>query len=171
MVMMDNVYHAIKGKSFIMKVDAAGKITEVLGLDEMQKAAMESIQTTDEYRPYFESGFKSQFNQESLKQSFEQVLNIYPAKPVKTGDSWQKEMTLGMMKMKTTFTVESIDKDKVMVDASSSFDMMGSTGTQKGTYEIDARTGLVTSAQYNQVFEGPMKMTVDFRVTGKVVGQ
>lgn len=167
--MMSPMFYAIKGKSFTMKVDAEGKVTEVNGIQEMQEAMLNGLNVDEEAREQFEIGFKSQFNEENLKQSFSQAFNIFPNKPVKVGDSWNKEMTMGggAMKMNTTYTVKSISGNKVTLDASSTFDMMGSKGNQTGTFVVNANTGLVTKGEYTQTFDGPMKMTSKGEISGE----
>jgi hypothetical protein len=169
MDMMNGMFHAIKGKSFVMKVNAEGDVTEVQGLDEMSTAMLDGMNLDADMRPRMEAAFKQQFNEESMKQSFSQAFNIFPNKAVKLGDKWDKDLALnnGMMKMKTTYTVKDISGDKVTLDAVSQFDMMGSKGSQNGTFVVDAKTGLVTSGDYTQKFEGPMNMTSKGKITGK----
>lgn len=169
MNMMEPMFYAIKDKSFIMDVDAKGQVIKISGLEEMQKAMLDGLNVDDSARADFEMGFKSQFNEDILKQTFSQSFNIFPDKPVKEGDKWNKEMNMvsGMMKTNTTYTVKNIQGDKVTLDAASTFDMMGTKGNQNGTFVVDANTGLVTKAEYTQSFEGPMKMTSKGEIKGK----
>ena len=167
--MMSDMFYAMKGKSFTMKVNASGEVVEISGLEEMQQAMIDGLKANTEKRPYFEAGFKSQFNEENLRQLFSQAFNIFPNKPVRVGDSWNKVMSInnGMTKINTTYTVKAIEPGSITLDASSTFDMMGSTGIQQGSFEINPQTGLITHAEYTQTFEGPMKMVTTTVIKGR----
>lgn len=74
------------------------------------------------------------------------------------------------MDMTTTYTVKSIQGNFVMLDAKSDMKFTGGanlTGEQIGKMKVNAKTGLVETAVYEQKMDGQMKMTTKATVTGK----
>lgn len=171
--MMNAMFSALKGKSFIIKVDKEGKVTEVTGLQQIADAMVSSMKVKEEMKPMVRQAFTQQFNEENIKELFSQSFNIFPNKPVKVGDSWEKKLSgtsLMPMDMTTTYTVKSIDGNLVTLDAKSNMKFTGGTnlsGEQIGRMKVNAKTGLVETAEYEQKMEGQMKMTTKATITGK----
>lgn len=170
MAFFGNMFHAIVGKSFTLKVDAEGKVLEVTGLKEMGEAMMASMKPDETLRPVIEQAFNSQFNEASMKQNFSQAFNIFPNKPVKVGDSWEKNMTLGGMMpavVKTVYTVKDIKADKITLDVQSNTEIQNTKSLMTGSMMVDPVTGLVTDADMEQKSEGMSKSTTKIKITGK----
>ena len=171
--LMNAMFGALKGKSFLIKVDKEGKVTEVSGLDQIADAMVNSMNVKEEMKPMVRQAFTQQFNEQNIKEIFSQSFNIFPNKPVKVGDSWEKKIagTTSMpMDVTTTYTVKSIDGDMVNLDAKSKMSFTGGanmTGEQTGTMKVNAKTGLVVNAEFNQKMDGQMKMTTKGKITGK----
>ena len=168
MNMMGNMFQAMIGKSFLMKVDAEGKVTEVSGLKEMADAMIASMNLNEEMKPMIQRLFSAQFNEENLKQTFSQSFNIFPNKAVKVGDTWDKTIVVpGMVAttMNSTYTVKSITADNVTLGITSTIEVGNTKGTQTGTLIVDPRTGLVTDGDMVQKFEE--KVTSRIKITGK----
>jgi hypothetical protein len=171
--LMTAMFGALKGKSFIIKVDKEGKVTEVTGLQQIADAMVSSMKVKEEMKPMVRQAFTQQFNEENIKELFSQSFNIFPNKPVKVGDSWEKKLTgtsLMPMDMTTTYTVKSIEGNMVMLNAKSDMKFTGGanlTGEQIGRMKVNAKTGLVENAEYEQKMDGQMKMTTKAKITGK----
>jgi hypothetical protein len=171
--MMNAMFSALKGKSFIIKVDKEGKVTEVTGLQQIADAMVSSMKVKEEMKPMVRQAFTQQFNEENIKELFSQSFNIFPNKPVKVGDSWEKKLSgtsLMPMDMTTTYTVKSIGGNLVTLDAKSNMKFTGGTnlsGEQIGRMKVNAKTGLVETAEYEQKMDGQMKMTTKATITGK----
>jgi FtsP/CotA-like multicopper oxidase with cupredoxin domain len=168
--MMSRMFAALKGKSFIMKVNEKGEITEVQGINELADAMLNNSNIPEEQKPAMEQTFKQQFNDETMKQTFAQSFNIFPAKPVAVGDSWEKEASMNMgvaMKMKTTYTVKKIEENTVTLDAQSKISSGNMKMNQTGTMIVDKSTGLVTDATLTQKSEGEMQMETKVRIRGR----
>lgn len=167
---MGKMFAAMVGKIFVMKVDPEGKVTQISGLDEIADAMVESMNVGEDVKPRIRQMFAAQFNETNLKQTFSQAFNIFPNKPVKQGDKWEKTVNMqGMMKaeMKTTYTVKDISKDKVTLDAASTMEMAGSKVNQSGTMNIDPATGLVTDATLEQNMTGNVNGKTTIKISGK----
>lgn len=165
--MMTGMFHAMKGKSFLMKVNPEGKILEVSGLKDMAEAMVNGMNIPEQSKPMMLQMFSSQFNDEMMKNNFAQAFDIFPNKPVKVGDTWEKKLSFSGMSMNTNYTVKEIGKDKVTLDARSTLQMQGSKGTQTGTFVVDRETGLVVDGNFEQKFEAPNKMIAKGKITGK----
>ena len=153
----------IKGKSFTMKVNEKGDISEVDGFEEIGQTMVKEMNLPEASKAQMLEQFKSQFNDEAVKEMFSTAFNIYPDKPVKVGDSWQKTIKGKDGKpVVTTYTVQEIKDGKVKLFARSK-----SPFDQKSTMIVNAKTGLVMDATINQKMTGEKKMTGTGRITTK----
>jgi hypothetical protein len=170
---MTAMFGALKGKSFLMKVDKEGKVTEVTGLQQIADAMVGSMNLKEEMKPAAMQAFTQQFNEQNIKDIFSQSFNIFPNKPVKVGDSWEKQIagsTSMPMDVTTTYTVKSIEGDIVNLDAKSKMKFTGGanmTGDQTSTMQVNAKTGLVVNGDFEQKLDGQMRMTTKGKIIGK----
>ena len=171
--LMNAMFSALKGKSFMMKVDKEGKVLEVSGLTELAQAMVSSMNLKPEMRSMAQQAFSQQFNEQSVKDMFSQSFNIFPNKPVKAGDTWEKSFSGSAtlpIQMTTNYTVKSIDGDFVILDSKSNLnfgDDNKMSGTQSGTMKVNAKTGLVEDVTFEQKVTGNMSMSTKGRITGK----
>ena len=169
MTLMSNMFYAMKGKSFDMKVNSKGEVVQVTGLEEMKQTLINSM-TDENLKGAMSQAFASQFNEDNIKNSFSQALNIFPDKPIKVGDTWNKKMSMGGMAaadMTTTYTVKDIKADNVVLDVKADINMAQAKGAQTGTMHVSSETGLVTEANLEQKFTAPTAMTIHTKITGK----
>ncbi len=158
---MNKVMSAIKGRKFLMKIDAEGKVLEVSGFEEMAKSIADSFHLDADKRKEVEEEFSKQFNEKSMRDQFERVLYIFPNKEIKVGDSWKRTTTPGGEVGGTyhsTYKVTDIEGDMVTIDEESTIDgdTKGVTlkGKITGTMVVNSKTGLVVTADQD------MDMTV-----------
>ncbi len=167
--MMKQMFATMKGKSFTMKVAPDGSITEITGVNEMAEAMANSMNLPEQYKQQMRAAFTQQFNNESLKQSFGNAFNIYPNKPVKPGDKWEKKANVNVagspVMSTTTYTVKEVKGDRVSLDLSA--DINNGSGTQSGTMVVDAETGLVIEGTTNQKLTQPMAINSTMKITGR----
>jgi hypothetical protein len=169
-------FAALAGQTFTMKVTPTGKITEVLGLDEMIDAILKKLDTPDAAnRDVVEKSIRREFGPEALKENMESMLANYPDKPVAVGESWNKKLSITKgfrMEMDNTFTLKSVTADTVTLDAkgklgsspdATPIDMgprgklsYNLNGEQNGTLQLDRATGWVKSAEMTQKVTGEM---------------
>lgn len=170
MGIMSNMFYAMKGKSFEMKINNRGEVLSVTGLDELQQAMINSFGDDENVKQAMGQAFQSQFNEENIKKSFAQSFSIYPDKPVKVGDTWTKKMSMGgpmAADMNTTYKVKEINNGNVVLDLTSDLDMNGTKGTSTGTMKVQPETGMVLDATLEQKVTAPMPMTITTKITGK----
>ena len=169
-------FAALAGQTFTMKVTPTGKITEVLGLDEMTDSILKKLDTPDAAnREQVEKSIRREFGPEALKENMESMFANYPDKPAAVGESWSKKLSITKgfrMDMDNTFTLKGVSADDVTLEAkgklSSSPDAtpidMGPrgklsynlTGEQSGTLQLDRATGWVKAAEMTQKVTGEM---------------
>ncbi len=166
MNMMNRVFGALKGKSFVMHVNSAGEVTEVTGLREIAQAMVGEMGLPQTQQMIVAQVFDQQFNDQSIKDMFSQSFNIFPDKPIKVGDTWEKKMKMPMgtnQELTNQYTVKDIEGNLVTLDVVSK--MSGdASGQQKGIMVVDAKTGLVMNA----TFDSDMG---EVKSSGKITGK
>ncbi len=170
--MVSNVFAAMKGKSFAMKVNRMGEIADVEGFDKIGEALVKEMNVPEDVKAKALQNFKSQFNNENVKETFSSSFNIFPTKAVKVGDSWRKETTAKMGPTKgvmiTTYTVKQINGNKVVLNAVSKITgETGAKGTQTSRLIVDASSGLVLQNVFEMKMEGDQKMVSKGKIIGK----
>jgi hypothetical protein len=173
MKMLNNLFGAIKGQKFSMKVDAEGKVQEVTGFENMAKTIVDSMSLDEEKRREMMQKFSQQFNAEKMKSQLGRIFYIFPNKEVKVGDSWQKnsQVTGEMAGAYTsTYKVTDIEGDMVTLSENTKVESTGEKmklkGDMKGTIVVDSRLGLVVNADqdFKMSTEGDGK---SFEIKGK----
>ncbi len=178
LTLMSKLFHSIKGQKFTMKVNAEGKVLEVSGMEEMAKNIIDSLEMGDEFKETMNNSFKQQFNDASMKEQFERAFFIFPGKEVKVGDSWVKESSVpggGAGSVKTTYTVDEIEGDMVILDMKSKIggpDAGKTYGTQSGKMTVDSRSGLIMESDLDMNIEAQeegasVKMVGKIRIRGR----
>lgn len=171
MEMPSRMFKAIRGKSFTMQVNEKGEIVSVSGFDKIGEAMLNEMNLPENSRAMMKKNFQEQFNGDAVKQMFGQFFDVFPAKVVKPGDSWEKKSSMDAAKIEITtkYTVKNIKNNTVFLSSVStirSTDPAGSgSGTQTGSLIIDAKTGLVLDASFTQKMPGGA--TSKGRITGR----
>jgi len=174
------------GKSFVMQLNETGQVESIQGLAEI----IDSIDT--EHREIL----KQFFGDPSMIQSMNQMTNVYPDQAVSKGDRWTKSSSgslAGMLHSTVTseFFLSDINSHSatLSVDGKMVFSKLetGSNpllqnadlnlnGSQKGTLEVDTKSGLpmqttltqqVTGTLGIQGMEIPINITSAITITGK----
>lgn len=162
MGMMGNMFAAMKGKSFIIKVNPQGEITKVEGFDKIGEAMANEMKMDEAKKKQVIEGFKNQFNENAVKESFGQSFDIFPDKKVKVGDSWEKKTVMSVkdtkMTTSTTYTVKGIKGNTMELDTKSKMSFNGMPADMKGTLFVDINTGLVKNGTIKQNMGGERKM-------------
>lgn len=152
---MDATSKNAVGKSIIITVKD-NIVTNVSGMD-----SLAFTNSTTESR----AAVEKMFTRENMNQTFGMMFNMYPDKPVKVGDSWEKinEVELGMMKMKikTTYTLSGVKDGLAELTMNGTIDSNGSMtqqgmdmkidmgGTQKGRMTVKLATGYIYKGDYD----------------------
>lgn len=168
------IFNALKGSAFVVNVNNKGEVASVKGVEEMMQRLLVSASGGDSVMgSKLVAGMQSVMNEDILKNMIEQSLKIFPDGKVATGDSWKKDMTIKQplpMNIASTYTLKDVSGSNAKLDVSSTItpgqggmQMMGMTietdlsGTQKGSMELEAATGMVLSSKIHQDIAGKMK--------------
>ena len=172
---ISQIFGAIKGQVFTMKVNQQGKILEVSGFEKMGENLAESLNLDEAEKAELKKNFDSQFNADEMKQNLERFWHIFPAKEVKVGDTWNTESELkGKMPglYKSTYTVTDIEGDMVTLEETTILTPRGGEGPQlkgeiKGTMVVDSRSGLVVNADQDMTMTTATDGGMSIEIKGK----
>lgn len=162
---------AMIGKPFSMTVTESGEITRIDGLSDMLNGMVDS---TDPNAAAARQQMASMFNDTSIRSMMQQSMYIYPDKPVKPGDTWNRKMKMNMvvfaMTLDNTFKLISVNDGKAHIEMDSKITgeavnnpqmagmQMELNGTQKGTMDVEVSTGMIADSKLKQEIKGKMAM-------------
>jgi hypothetical protein len=173
---MSKILSIMINKPFMMKVNSKGEILELEGVDKMMGGLADSLKLDSMVKMQVVSSLKKQFGDDNIRNSFSELLTIFPNKEIKVGDSWVKTYTqkLGEVPEKntTTFTVKQIDGDAITLDADTKIEVvdgkpeMSVEGRKKAIMLVDSKSGLIINNDFT--LDIKIKNAVmDMRITGK----
>jgi hypothetical protein len=167
--MMMQLYGGMIGKQFRVTFDANGAVQSLSGLDSIMLDVTKSLSSNPQTRQ-IAAAMMQMFDENTVRNTFEQSFKIYPDKPVNVGDTWNSSFNLliaGMdNKMNSIFTLKSINGNTVLVDVASTIDfqinMDGAegqvTGEQRGETKLCLKTGMPERSVITQNTQGNIKM-------------
>lgn len=154
MAIVNRIFGAISGRSFIIKVNAEGRVEEVSGIKEMANAMADSMGFEGAEREKMMQAFNQSFNEKGMKSQFERILYIFPNKEVKVGDTWDRVTEVsGQMagSYKSSYTVKEIEGDMVTLEEKTKIEGESAQvddmdGKVSGILVVDSKSGLVVNA-------------------------
>jgi len=168
---------ALVGQSFTLDLTPQGRVTRVEGIDAVLANMIQKLDLPDgAMKTMMESQLKKQFGDKAMRETMEQLMAMYPAKPVGIGDSWTMNVELSKsfpLKMENTYVLKDRKAGVAILDVKSvltsdpkappmkmgpisiSYDLKG---TQQGQAEMDEATGWTLSSTLTQEFSGKMTM-------------
>lgn len=133
------------------------------------------------------------YDDSTIRQMMEQSLNIYPDKPVNIGDTWERtyRTNIGFMDMQVAskYKLVSVANEVAHLEVNAVISSepggaaamqgmkMEMNGTQKGTMDIDLKTGLILDSKFTQDVKGkmsmsgteiPLELTSETRILGRM---
>lgn len=179
-----NPFSGLKGASFTMTMTSDGSVKSINGLDQMLNSIAAKMTTDTALINTMKIQLAKQFNSESMKQTMESSLKIYPAKPVKIGDSWTVDTKMQMtmpIETITRYTLKEVKDGIAYLNingtllSKGAFETMGNkmetdlTGTNNGDAELDIKTGLILDSHLRIEMSGTMQSVgqkIDFDLQG-----
>ena len=174
--MFRKIFSGMLGKSFKITIGPTGSIVDVSGVEEMITNMINGFPGTDEEKEKMKAQLNQSFNKEQVKQTFAQAFNLYPDKPVKIGDSWKKEVELGMKGMSNTqeitYKVKDITSSTVVLDlkgdikssegahsdSTATAPAMNLNGSESGSITLDRTSGMATDGDIDMTMKGSVDM-------------
>ena len=145
----------IEGKIFaqLVKVDLAmkmyknGKIKSIVGSNELISKMVNAVGDIDEFtKEVMKESMKSEFSNESLAKSFEQMTYIYPLETVKIGDTWENNFE-GELSSKNTWTLKSITDNDIIITGESIVNFLNKDVDVEMNLKGDMTSNLTTSKE------------------------
>lgn len=172
--MLSNMFASLKGQSFILKLNQQGKVVDVSGIDKIGDLMISKLGLPEEKKTQALRTFKSQFNEEQVKSSFESAFDIYPSHAVTIGDSWKKQTTTGVGplkgKMETTYTAKKFENGNLTVAGQGTLktDNGENTGTQNSQLVVNVATGLVLKNNFELKLSGGQNLVSRGKTTARL---
>lgn len=168
-------FAALLGQGLLMKITPEGRVTEVRNIEKIRKNIVEKFSSEPASQQMMGTVDKL-LNEQSIMESTESTMAIYPDEPVGIGDSWSRTMVVSsgspmIIENKWTLAdrkngIAIIDVNSVMTPNPNAEPMdMGTmkvsyklSGTQSGQMEMHESTGRVIKSTMNQDISGQIVM-------------
>jgi len=172
-----NIYKAMIGKVYTIKVNQKGKVIAVDGLDAIRKQIESSVkgQLSAEEQKFVGEMLKNSLNKEVISAQFEETMNIYPDKKLKLNESWSDKQTIDQGGMKgnsdLTRTLTNVDTKNTKIAVKGTQSMKGSESQQgmsmsananadvSGSIMIDTQSGWINNVSLTK--KETLKRTVE----------
>jgi len=164
------MFDSFIGKSFQAHIASNGVVNSISGIDEMFDGIQKTISSSKgQVASQISASMKQSFSDEAMKATLEQSFKIYPDNEVNIGDSWSVKLSFSIAsmvsEMENIYTLKSISGNIAFIDLVSSFSasptvgMSGELGgTQKGTLEMDIKTGMPLKSNIVQDLKGNLSI-------------
>ncbi|MDR1652975.1 MAG: DUF6263 family protein [Prevotellaceae bacterium] len=126
------IMQAMVNVPFDVEMDRQGKVVEISGFENLQKAIIDAAAGSAEEmsKQIAMQMSEQQFSEEQLKEMFSQFRNIYPVHPIKIGDSWEATDSRNMngmeLAMTAKYTLQAVEGNIATVAVSGKFDAQSS---------------------------------------------
>ncbi|MDB5036025.1 MAG: hypothetical protein JWQ98_3266 [Chlorobi bacterium] len=171
-------YISIVGHGFGVKIAPGGRVMEVIGGDALRQAIIDRMSGSNKFLSgVIDQNLRTMFSDSALKLSIGQMLAFYPPKPVAVGDSWTSKGDIGggfPMTLENEYTLKSRGNGVAVVELKSKIEPTATpaaadvspisydiTGAQKGTMEIDERSGWMMKSEQTEEFSGMIRQRAD----------
>lgn len=160
-MMLSQIFNSLVGKTMHVIFAPDGSVKSISGFN----AIMEDIQKNmASANPIAQQGlnvFLQSFNEDAMKNMFEQSFKMYPDKEVAVGDSWNSNISLAVAgmnnNMQNTYTLKSVENDIAVLDVTSVSNMKSGAnvaanveGELSGGYEgqmtLNVQTGMLINS-------------------------
>ena len=167
--MLAKMFSKILGQSFVLVIAPDGSVKSVTGMDAIGESMSSAIASDGQMIAQLGAQMKLQFNDDAMKNTFEQSFKIYPADAVRTGNSWNTKNTMTVNGMNTDistkYTLKSVSRNVATIAVEGEVEMTPGAGmegkvagTQSGTMTVDTGTGLSLTGDVSQNIKGALKV-------------
>jgi hypothetical protein len=159
----------MEGKSISIFLDNNNKVVEVEGYEELIASNMD-----EEMDEAMKQQFKKMFSKDQANSMLGMMFQMYPDKPVKVGESWEKDIETTMaevkMTMKGKYTLKSVKDDVANILVAGKFSGKGSMnqngmsmdmdmdGDQNGQINVGLSDGYLKDADYKMDVKANMNV-------------
>lgn len=200
-----NIFSMLMGKivrqPFGVRMSRSGKVLEIIQIEKIFDAMIDQFtEIPEDQLQQIKSQLQDAYGEKSFKGSMEMVMAIYPEKPVAIGEKWNVQTSLmGMLdaKIDASYQLDQNTREyrvitgnaEIKVSPESTLEMenadlrMDLEGTMLSSIKVDAVTGWIIAANFNQNIQGnsviqpsddmpegmsiPMKLVSNIEIKGK----
>lgn len=168
------VFGALVGAGFTLKMSPTGEVQEVSGVEEMVEGILERLDTLGASQDQLMQTLGQWLDEKGLAQTTGLNTVVYPDYPVAVGEAWSKEISGGgmgvvVLQINNTWTLRSCQGGVCTIEVRSTaqsasgaapIEMMGIqvsydiSGEQGGTMQVDQATGWIVHADLRQNLKG-----------------
>ena len=163
--MIASLYDCIIGKPLQLIVTPDGVVKSINGYNAISDEISKLLANLGETERQMASMNLQSFSEEAIKNTIQQIFNIYPGKEVKVGDSWSNDNSYevaGMMNTKVTNTskLKSVNNNVAVLDVVAMQTIKplgGMEGEVKGEHKGETRLNVKTGMPVQSSSEGNNK--------------
>lgn len=167
------VLSAMKNKTFEVKMNKTGKITEVNNVEALWETAINQFgQISEMQKEQIKAQIMKAYGGKAVKGNIEMVTAIFPDQPVNKGDKWtiNTELESGMSaKMITNYEFTELTSDYALINGNSIIETSDKdayiesngmpvkynlTGSMLSEIKVDKNTGWIIEAKIHQEIKG-----------------
>ncbi len=154
---MDQAASKIKGKTVSMLLNEKNEVVDVVGFSDLMVTEDVDMRTREQ--------IKQMFSKEQMNSMLGMMFQMYPDKPVKVGETWEKEIGTSVasvnMKVKGKYTLKSVKDGVANIDVKGDISGKGSmaqsganvgdldmSGSQDGRISIGLEDGYLKDSDY-----------------------
>ncbi|MTI32170.1 DUF6263 family protein [Xanthovirga aplysinae] len=174
---MAGVYDQIIGKPFKVSMSATGELKEISGLEALIEELVNKYGKNDELLKFqLKTNLNNLLGEDGLKSHIGTLTAIYPATPVKEGESWSNQLKISSSmsyKVDNKWTLEGVDNGELRIKGESVIsvpegggqsNMNGMvanyqlSGTQVSEVVAEEESGWIKSSIVKQNIEGKVEI-------------
>ncbi|MBR9915925.1 MAG: hypothetical protein GYB32_14100, partial [Algicola sp.] len=134
-----------------MEMYRSGKIKSIEGADRMIDKMAGAAGDFDEFtKELIRESMRSEFSNESLAKSFEQMTFIYPTESIKKGESWTNTFE-GELSSQNTWTLDEMTKNDILISGKSTIKFVNADADLEMNLTGDMTSNVVTSTDHGFV--------------------
>jgi hypothetical protein len=165
------IFNSLVGKTMNVIFKPDGSVKSISGLQSIMEELQKSMSSDNPALQQVMNSVLQSFNEDAMKQMFEQSFKFYPDKEVKVGDSWNGDISFAIAGLnsdtKNKYTLKSVKNDIALLDMVSVINMKsdGATamegeisGEQKGEISLNIKTGMLTNSTATQNMKGKLSV-------------
>jgi len=167
--MFSKMFDQMIDQSIVVVIAPDGSVKSVTGMDAIGESMVSAIAADGQMIAQLGAQMKQQYNDDAMKNMFEQMFKIYPENAVKAGNSWNINTSMMVNNMitdlKTKYTLKSVSKNMATIAVNGEIEMNPGagmegiiTGTQTGTMTVDTKKGLPVASNVSQNMTGAIKV-------------
>jgi hypothetical protein len=144
---------AMLGQSFTVYLNKKGEIEKVTGVDSASDYALIQVKgRQEEYMQGFRAAIKSSDENKEAKDNIRKAFDYITPRPAAVGESWVKSNTTDIGDINVNYTLGAARTDSIQVSIAANVlnQQYKMTINKKGTFTIDARSGLLLNASIRE---------------------